>query len=168
MSAAKKEWIVRVPKSLICDTSVSLKARMTYIALMGFEGKDGAPAFPELETFAWILGRHRTKVQRYIRELKSAGWLDKKRFKNKGGQFQSVRYDLLCHHSHDSCLRPQSRKRYTVSPTTVNVTTNEYQSYQSPNSTNTKRIECGNNALPQNIASILATPETRLVFDGSD
>ena len=173
MSSPRRDWIVRVPKSLICDTSVSLEARITYIVLMGFGGKNGTPAFPKLKTLAWILGRHRTKVQRYIRELESAGWLDKKRLKNKGGQFQSVRYDLLRHRSHDSCLRPQSRKPYTVSPTTVNpttvnVTTNDYQSYQSPNLTNTKRLECGNNALPQNIASILATPDTRLVFDGSD
>ena len=132
VSESKKDWIIRLPKSLVCDTSVSLEARITYVVLMGFEGKNGAPAFPELETIAWILKRHRTKVQRYIRELQSVGWLDKKRFKNKDGQFQSVRYDLLRHRSHDSCLRPQSRKSYTVSPTaakppTVNVTTNKSQ-----------------------------------------
>jgi acyl-CoA reductase-like NAD-dependent aldehyde dehydrogenase len=60
---------------LVCDSSVSLEARITYVVLMGFEGKNGAPAFPELETIAWILKRHRTKVQRYIRELQSVGWL---------------------------------------------------------------------------------------------
>jgi helix-turn-helix protein len=170
MSAAKKEWIVRVPKSLICDTSVSLEARMTYIFLMGFEGKDGAPAFPELDTIARILRRHRTKAQRYIRELKSAEWLDKKKFKNKEGQFQSVRYQLLRHRRHETCLRPKALKPYSVSPTaakppTVNVPTNKSQFYQSPNLTNTKRIEQG---LPKGIADILSAPDSRLVFDGSN
>jgi hypothetical protein len=45
------------------------------------------------------------------------------------------------------------------------VTTNEYQSYQSPNLTNTKRIEQG---LPKGIADILSAPDSRLVFDRSD
>jgi hypothetical protein len=149
VSESKKEWIIRVPKSLVCDTSVSLEARITYVVLMGFEGKNGAPAFPELETIAWILKRHRTNVQRYIRELQSVGWLDKKRFKNKDGQFQSVRYDLLRHHSHDSCLRPQSRKPYTVSPTTVNpttvnVTTNKTQSLTESQSLTKTHVVVGN------------------------
>ena len=175
--SSRKDWTIRVPKSLVCDRSVSLEARITYILLMGFEGKDGAPAFPKLETLAWLLIRHRTKVQRYIRELKSAGWLDKKKFKGEGGRFQSVRYALLRHRSHKTCLRSslsqKSREPTSVSPTThlrttENVTTNESQSYHSPEVTNTKRIEGDNNALPQNIASILPAPDNRLVFDCSD
>jgi len=142
-----KDWISRVPKELAEDRSVSLEARMTFIVLMGYEGKDGAPAFPGLEVLAWILGRHRTKVQRYIRELEGAGWLTRKRFKGKAGRFQSVRYVLLRNHSHDSCLRsrvhhshdsPQSRKPITANPTTVNVTTNNSQSKQFPVLTDTK------------------------------
>jgi hypothetical protein len=45
------------------------------------------------------------------------------------------------------------------------VPTNEYQSYQSPNLTNTKRIEHG---LPPGIDDILTASDTRLVFDGSN
>jgi hypothetical protein len=160
-----KDWTIRVPKSLACDRSVSAMARITYIVLMGFEGKDGAPAYPALQTLAWILGCHRKYAQRYIKELESVEWLHKKKFKNKDGQFQAIRYDLLRHRRHVLCLRPKALKPPTVLPTTVKVPTNKYQSYQYPTLTNTKRV---NGALPEAIAGILATPDTRLVFDGED
>lgn len=145
-------------------------ARVTYILLMGFEGKDGAPAFPSLNTLAYLLKRQRKVAQGYLSELESSGWLDKKKFKNKDGQFQAIRYDLLRHRRAESDLRPKGRKRNTVKPTTENPTTekcptNDSQSYQFPEITNTKRIEGSNGALPESIANILATRDTRLVFD---
>lgn len=158
-----KDWTIRVPKSLACDRSVSAMARITYIVLMGFEGKDGAPAYPALETLAWILGCHRKYVQRYIKELESAEWLHKRKFKNKDGQFQAIRYDLLRHRRDKTCLRPKALK-----PPTVKVPTNESQSYQYPDLTSTKRVTGANGALPKSIANILATPDTRLVFDRSN
>jgi Helix-turn-helix domain len=177
-----KDWNCSVSNSLVRDASVSAMARFTYIVLMGFEDNDGtAPAFPGLKTLERILGRDREAVQRYNGELERAGWIKKERVRNKSGQFQSIRYRLHRHRSGKMPLwKPQAQKTPTApkrqkpqpeKPQPENAASISTQSYQFPSvPIPTERIvrARAENTLPQSIASILATPDNRVVFDPVD
>ena len=79
--------------SFVRNASLSVEARLLYIILQGYVGPDCEMPFPSLPTLSRHFGKHRETVQKYLKELESAGYIDRVKVK-KGSQFQSTRYVL--------------------------------------------------------------------------
>jgi Helix-turn-helix domain len=92
--ARKEDWIVRIPRSLLENRSLSCGARVVYGILLGYHGENCKEPFPKLDTLAWHVRCCRSVVQKYVRELQKAGLLKIKKRTYKG-KFSSNGYELL-------------------------------------------------------------------------
>ena len=82
-------------KARIRDTSVSMEARSLWILIESYADHDGKNAFPSTPTLASIAGHEVRWVERYLRELRVAGWITVGKRPKKGGGFSNI-YSL--HH----------------------------------------------------------------------
>lgn len=88
------DWQVVISNRILRDSSLSLEARFLYLTIKSFVGPHCASPFPSLDTLSRIMGRHREGVQKYLKELETAGLLRRSHVK-KRGQFTATRYTLF-------------------------------------------------------------------------
>lgn len=91
---AEAGWKVTVSNSWLRDATVSAHARLLYVILKGFEGKNCKLPFPSLALLAQHMGCSLGSLHKYSAELVARGWMKKNQSK-RSGKFQSTRYELL-------------------------------------------------------------------------
>ena len=112
----KGKWSFPIDREFVLDPSISLGAKMVYIALKSFCSPNGMTAFPSSVKLSKSLGIARGTFYRYCDELENNGWVSRKQNKSDTGKFTNTIYTVY----------PPCFKKETVSkkPATVKLNTN--------------------------------------------
>ena len=72
----QRQWMTHVEREVMEDISLSCGARLTYVILCGYEGKNCKVPYPSLATLVKKVGCGRGTIQGYLSELKKAGRIE--------------------------------------------------------------------------------------------
>jgi hypothetical protein len=96
------EWQFPVRKEFVLDSSISVGARLLYIAIKSYCAPNQSTAFPSSFTLANAMGVTKVTIRKWARELEAKGLLKRTQEKLPGGIFSHTLWRLYGSCSHEN------------------------------------------------------------------
>ena len=97
-----------LPKSVMHDTNLSMQAKCVFAYFVTYAGT-GNTAFPKRDTIMYHLGISKDSLTKYLKELKTKGYLEVEQVKSEKGRFQHNVYKLIPYPNFSDTEKPDTK-----------------------------------------------------------